>query len=155
MPQICTKCKIEKKPPDFCKDKNRPNGFNPICKECINISARARYERNKAKLSEVHKTYNNSPRGKYNWYRRNALNKNIEFHLTFEEFMSFWNLSCSYCGDAIITIRLDRVDNAVGYDVENVVSCCWPCNSMKRCMTKDEFISQCDKIASRNLIKGY
>ena len=36
---------------------------------------------------------------------------------------------------------LDRVDNSIGYILENVVPCCVTCNSMKMAMSYNEFIT--------------
>lgn len=35
--KICTKCKTEKDNIQFSKDKNRGDGFFPICKKCTNL----------------------------------------------------------------------------------------------------------------------
>ena len=63
-----------------------------------------------------------------------------------EEFVSFWNKNCFYCGDKINGIGLDRVDNSIGYEIKNVVPCCEICNTMKMTETYNSFINQCMKI---------
>ncbi len=42
---------------------------------------------------------------------------------------------------------IDRVDNSVGYEVDNCVPCCGVCNRMKRDLTKDQFIDHVHKIS--------
>lgn len=36
---------------------------------------------------------------------------------------------------------LDRIDNALGHSVENVVTCCWRCNKAKGEMSQREFLN--------------
>jgi 5-methylcytosine-specific restriction endonuclease McrA len=92
-----------------------------------------------------------SPKSKYNIYRLSAKNRGIEFTLTFEQFLSFYQKPCYYCGDPIETVRLDRVDNSKGYILNNVVSCCWECNKLKSDMDAIGFVHICLKVA-QNLI---
>ncbi|MFA5048406.1 MAG: hypothetical protein WC516_05295 [Patescibacteria group bacterium] len=86
--------------------------------------------------------------GKFNTYKRVSKKRNKIFNITFEEFLSFWQKPCFYCGSEIETIGLDRIDNNKGYELENVVSCCKRCNTAKSNMTYKEFIELCKRIAS-------
>lgn len=61
----------------------------------------------------------------------------------------FWQKPCHYCGEAIPTAGLDRVDNTKGYVLDNLVSCCTFCNAAKNTQTMDEFIVRCKKIVAR------
>lgn len=38
---ICTKCKLEKELPEFCKDKNVKLGYKPLCRECNKAKSKA------------------------------------------------------------------------------------------------------------------
>jgi hypothetical protein len=44
---------------------------------------------------------------------------------------------CHYCNDELGSTRencgvgLDRLDNLIGYELDNVVSCCGPCNVIR------------------------
>lgn len=57
--------------------------------------------------------------------------------LTFEEFATLIKLPCHYCENLLGTTQsssgynLDRLDNNSGYLKENVVPCCFICNSIK------------------------
>lgn len=84
--------------------------------------------------------------GKYNAYKRSAKQRNIQFSLTKEDFQKYWQLPCTYCGDTINTLGLDRVENSRGYTVDNVVPCCTTCNRMKLTFSKEEWFSQMNKI---------
>jgi len=77
------------------------------------------------------KTWHQSPIGKYKAYRDGAKKRNMEFNLTLEEFSSYWQLDCNYCGSSIATIGLDRIDSSIGYNINNIVPCCSRCNEMK------------------------
>ena len=44
---------------------------------------------------------------------------------------------------------IDRVDNSVGYTIDNCVSCCGMCNFMKRSYNQLDFINQAIKISNK------
>lgn len=50
-------------------------------------------------------------------------------------------------GSGLFAHGIDRVDNSVGYTIENCVPCCTSCNFMKGKMTKDDFIEKVSQIA--------
>jgi|SRR3989338_1466981 len=90
--------------------------------------------------------YCKTPKGKYNLYKKGADKREIPFTLTFDQFLSFWQNPCFYCGSTIATIGLDRLDNSNGYLVGNVVPCCFWCNRMKNKDSAPDFISRCFKV---------
>ena len=71
-------------------------------------------------------------------------NRNLEFDLSYEEFLFLTQIGiCYYCdrpniiwrpflGDGRHRYNLDRKDNTKGYTFDNVVVCCKECNMMKR-----------------------
>lgn len=162
----------------FYYRKDRKSGFYFECKECkkeknkeyrkINsqkikewrennkeISKKYR-EKNREKLKkyreenkEKHKTYHLKPQYKFNSYKKNAKKRNLNWDLSFEEFKQFWQQSCIYCGDDIETIGLDRIDNSIGYVKDNIVSCCFHCNFMKKKYSIKDFIEHCEKIVRK------
>jgi hypothetical protein len=77
------------------------------------------------------RAYTTSPRGRYLSFRQNANVRGIEFSLSLDDMMAFWQVPCFYCGEEIPSVMLDRIDNSKGYDVGNVRSCCRRCNEMK------------------------
>ena len=83
---------------------------------------------------------------KYTQYLTAAQKRNYGFDLTKEEFNGFWQKPCHYCGGAIETIGLDRVDSTMGYSIDNVVPCCSVCNRMKTDHTVEEFLEHVQKI---------
>ena len=90
------------------------------------------------------------PSCKYSEYKTNAKRRDLEFNLTLEEFKTFWQKDCSYCGDPIITVGIDRIDSNKGYILENTISCCKICNLMKNKYDADFFLSHCLKVTLRN-----
>jgi hypothetical protein len=67
---------------------------------------------------------------------------------------------CYYCGDppsktdpddpskSFVYNGIDRKDNNEGYTLENVESCCYSCNMLKRDMSHDAFLELCRKVAT-------
>ena len=169
--KICPACKIEKKASEFYKSKQRKDGLRCQCKECERKKnaereplyretrkkyrqsnrckelKRQQYKNNKDKVIENNKKQSKKTLGgRLFSYKRSATARNIDQNLTDEEFKSFWQVSCSYCGSEIKTIVLDRIDSDKGYQLDNVISCCSICNKMKMDLSYDKFINQINKI---------
>lgn len=76
--------------------------------------------------------------------------------------------SCYYCNvepDQKVTDRpgrngiyiyngLDRVNNELGYEIENVVPCCGTCNKAKNVMTQEEFLTWISRVYAHSISKG-
>lgn len=97
---------------------------------------------------EYLKARRNTPAYKFASYQKGASSRAFSFELSFNQFMAFWQKPCQYCQAPIETIGLDRVDSLVGYQLDNVVSCCSICNKMKLAMSKEEFLQQCARISA-------
>lgn len=106
------------------------------------------------------------PRGRsfamfYDRYRQSSRARGIAFTITREEFAELSIQPCHYCGSEPQARRhihvaepwigngLDRVDNDGGYELGNVVPCCFRCNRMKMDMTLVEFRDHVAKIHQR------
>ena len=135
--------------------------YSYICLPCkrINDSIQRRSRdvpiRPKPNLEEIKKHkrkyslkywQDNPDKRAYHTYKNNAKTRDLVFNITFEEFMSFWQQPCSYCGDEIKTIGVDRINSSTGYDLDNLVPCCSRCNWMKSDLSTDAFIEHCKKI---------
>ena len=94
-------------------------------------------------------------------YRRQAKQRSLAFDLTKQEARCLLEGNCYYCGSPPSNISkrkysfgefvysgIDRVDNSMGYNVKNCVSCCTLCNQMKWTQSKDEFLAHIHKIKS-------
>jgi hypothetical protein len=92
------------------------------------------------------KAYGQTPQRRLAAYKSGAKQRGLSFDLTQEEFMTFWQVPCSYCGSSIDTIGLDRIDSGIGYTMTNIVSCCVVCNKMKLAMDTDTWFAQMHRI---------
>ncbi len=111
------------------------------------IWKKAHPENSREYYRQYHKKYAQTLNGKYIGYKKSARIRKFEFNLTKNQFASFWQKPCYYCGNSIETIGLDRVRNNEGYTMSNVVSCCDKCNKMKHILGKDDFLNHCKKVA--------
>ena len=147
----CSKCKKLKKLSKFHIQNDRKDGHRSWCKECINANDRKKWwinpEKSRAKHRVKLKRNQNTPRQRWHDYKKAAKVRERQWDLTFEQFMTFWQKFCYYCGDEIKTIGLDRIDNNKGYELDNLVSCCSRCNYAKRKMNQEEFIDHCKKVS--------
>lgn len=97
------------------------------------------------------------------YYRKGAKNRGLDFNLTKNEFLSFLNKNCYYCNSEprlakfttsqknrrnreIIYNGIDRLNNDIGYTLENCVTCCNICNAAKMDRTFDEFIAWINRL---------
>lgn len=83
---------------------------------------------------------------KYANYKYKAIGRGLEWSLSKAEFACLWGKSCWYCGSAVETIGIDRLDNSKGYFIQNVMPCCKTCNWMKQQMTHKQFYCHIRKI---------
>lgn len=165
----CSKCKEIKELGCFSKDKKRPDGLYLQCKPCVKEASRKRYLNNKDEINaktkkwkqdnkeaylaqqrEYNKDYIKTPSYKYREYRNGAIDRNYEFDISFDEFMSYWQKPCAYCGVEIETVGLDRVDNSLGYSIGNIQTCCFRCNRSKDTFSKQEYIEHCKRVVEFN-----
>lgn len=140
----CIDCKEKYSISEFYS--NGRGGLRPRCKKC-----------------HIKRFKRDSPLERWKKYARDAKKRGIEFDLSEEEFASFSETSCFYCGNDIDKIRLDRIDNNLGYNILNVVSCCRLCNLFKYTLTEEVFLKHVEEIylyqrklneKRNNLIKG-
>lgn len=71
-------------------------------------------------------------------YVKRCKDKNIYWELSVEFFNKLTSQPCVYCGKppsqntrGYLYNGIDRKNNKLGYDTENVVSCCGECNMLK------------------------
>lgn len=123
-------------------------GHNPEVVNRKAISNAQRYANPiiKSKIIERQRRYRNNPEFRFNMYKKAAQKRGYTFELNFEQFLSFWGKPCFYCGAQIDSIGLDRKDNKIGYNINNVVPCCATHNRMKSDMTLKEFVVACQAV---------
>lgn len=131
----CSTCGFVKPYTEFHKNTSRPDGYGGECKYCTDV---VRFE---------------NPSRRMQIYKDAASRRDIEFHLTIEEFISLTSLPCHYCG---LYSRnkdycgIDRVDSDGHYVLSNCVSCCDVCNRMKLDYTQEFFLSHIHRIYRNN-----
>jgi hypothetical protein len=92
--------------------------------------------------------YQKTLNGWYSVYKGNAKKRGLDFNLMKEEFALFLGKKCTYCGDVLTQIGIDRAYNEIGYTKENSVPCCSMCNFMKRHLPLNVFTEHCRKISN-------
>ena len=96
-------------------------------------------------------------------YRQGAKVRGLIYALTREQFKILTSRKCYYCNASpskstktanynyfgeYIYNGIDRINNELGYILDNCVSCCYPCNSMKGELTQKEFFEKIQLINS-------
>jgi hypothetical protein len=110
-------------------------GRTNICSICVD---------KKSRLSPV--------KGLYGNYRRGAEERNLNFNIDLETFETIIFKDCNYCLSppmqtykkeqakcGIVYNGIDRKNNSIGYEIENVVPCCKFCNFAKSNSSVEEF----------------
>ena len=72
-----------------------------------------------------------------------AKDRGLPFELSLEQFLSFVGKSCFYCRAETTGVGLDRIDNLLGYSMNNIVPCCRQCNVAKNNHTQTSFFAMC------------
>lgn len=86
---------------------------------------------------------------RYGTYQHNAKRKGLAFKLTLEQFTSFSDKPCEYCGRMGV-VGIDRVDNNAGYEEDNCVPCCKNCNSGKNNGSLMKWLNWRTRVAERS-----
>ena len=156
--KTCIKCSEEKSLEEFWKRDAGGHARQGRCKECRKKQKRQHYQTNRHKIIEIatrrNKQYGPTPRGRYSVYKSSAARKGNTFDLSFNEFVRYWQIPCSYCGAKIETIGLDRVDNNKGYVKGNILTCCTFCNKAKRNATPHEWYQWAERLSKKFIPKG-
>lgn len=98
---------------------------------------------------DIYRKIENQPKRVFARNKRQANRRKIKWELTYDDFMTFWQKPCSYCGKEIETIGLDRINSRKCYRIDNICACCGWCNTMKLNHTTDELVTQCKRILSK------
>jgi hypothetical protein len=114
--KVCTVCKAAKELTEFYTVKQR-GVVKPVshCKDCNRIR-------------DMH------PRNRWSRMRAQCRKYGIEFTVTRDWFVQMLNKGCHYCQGTLLDNsggNMDRIDRTKGYTPENVLPCCWLCNSAR------------------------
>lgn len=96
----------------------------------------------------------------YKSYVKNASRRSHEWNLSEDRFRELTKMECHYCGrepemiakaqggnGEYIYNGVDRVDNSLGYTIDNSITACKYCNQAKHAMSYDNFIELAHKIS--------
>jgi len=77
-----------------------------------------------------------SPKRRFSSAKNKSKKREIEWKLTLEEYTKLIEEPCYYCGNrlgkpVVSSSGLDRLDSNGCYELSNVVSCCFICNTIK------------------------
>lgn len=90
-------------------------------------------------------------------YVHSARKRKLEFKLSKIDFSSIVEQNCYYCNEkprvrkpemngGCVVNGIDRLDNTVGYIIENCVACCFKCNNAKSTLSQADFLELAEKI---------
>lgn len=85
----------------------------------------------------------------YATYRSRAEKKELEFAITNDNYKSIILQDCYLCGKKSTETNIngiDRVDNTIGYTIENCKACCKECNHMKNNFGLEELLCKFERI---------
>lgn len=136
-------------------------GVNTLVKGNTNSCGCFRKERarmlaplaNKAAVLVIKQPYGESSLNRiYGRYKHGAIQRGYSFELTKEELRNITSKNCHYCGNIPSQIAkyhaqhgeyiyngIDRLNNTIGYTIDNCVPCCGTCNRAKDIMSVDQF----------------
>ena len=98
--------------------------------------------------------------------KRGAKQRGYTWDLTSTQVRQLTTQPCYYCGEepsqgasrvwpngVYLYNGLDRVDNKLGYIINNVVPCCGICNWGKKAMTQEEFLTWISRVYKYAILK--
>ncbi len=139
MTKTCTHCHEEKDENEFLTYKKSGKKMG-ACKICYALKRRKNTIKHRGTAQKREK----SPQGRFGRLKEGAKAKNVPVLITLEEYEKIISMSCYYCDNKLgsPSIRgsgLDRLDPFTGYQMDNIVSCCYFCNTIKSfLLTPDE-----------------
>jgi len=98
----------------------------------------------------ANRKYHQTIGGRYSKLKTNAKQRGIIVKISLNEYKEVVKFPCYLCGGESLELSfghgIDRVDNSVGYLLENVKACCGICNKMKMDSSLEDFIQRIKRI---------
>lgn len=137
--KTCSSCKQEKEHSEFYNCSITKDGLGSSCKLCSNDYTKKQYHNPKNRAVSLCAIY-----------KRVDFKKGIISDLT-SEFIEQEIICkpCYYCGDIKSKIGCDRIDNDIGHLKNNVVPCCYICNSVKSDKFSEKEMLELGRIISK------
>jgi len=170
--KYCRSCDTIKDIDLFGKDKHKKSGRVSKCKDCAYIyqkeyreknrelcNKKARdwrsknNEKNRENVRNLRKSKYNSIAEKYRILKTTSKARNLECIITLEQYSAIIeHRTCYYCDQDFKNeggTNLNRIDNNIGYTVDNVKPCCKICNRIMNKFTREELLARLKKISER------
>jgi hypothetical protein len=112
----------------------RPVRAKGLCNSCYR---KQHYQANLAREREARrisgKAYYQTPRGRFRFSQKRAEQRRLSWNISEEFYGELLKMPCVYCRQPLnrMGCGLDRVDNARGYEEDNVRPCCGACNRIR------------------------
>ncbi len=161
----CLECNTE----HVVDGRNVRSGQSKRCLSCGNING---HDKQKGTIRTTRSPKEVAEHYLLNTKKTGARKRGYEWSITKADFVKLIYDNCYYCGtrpsneinpvkwmnmtysnndDCIIKYNgLDRIDSTKGYLLENVVTCCYQCNTAKMDYTQEEFLQLVNRIAKRH-----
>jgi hypothetical protein len=105
------------------------------------LPKRKAYE-NKRLGQKQYRNYVTSLKTRFNKAPAEARKRNLSWDIDFEYYCKILNKNCHYCNKTLLDetgSSLDRINNNLGYEINNVLPCCGNCNKIRgHRLTKEE-----------------
>lgn len=147
--KFCLSCKTEKVLDLFYFDSS-VSRHKSKCKSCENKirhtdEYRARIRKSNKTPTQLanHAKYRKTIKGRFTNFKAQAKSRGKILEITLQDYEILVNRDCHYCQLPLDNegIGLDRLDNSLGYNINNVVPCCGLCNLVKGfCLTVEEML---------------
>jgi len=89
-------------------------------------------------------------KSQYGRLKQTAATRNYELTISYDAFSKIIASPCLYCGEIDQRRGIDRINNSLGYTVENAAPCCKICNYMKKTLTTEDFLKHAKRIVLHN-----
>ena len=114
---------------------------------CNSLQKQHFYICNQCHYKRYHTKWAQSLLGVFYRYKSEAKRRNRIFKLSQNELWALVTQPCFYCGNIEKNFNgVDRIDNNIGYVLNNCVPCCSICNFMKHTQPQNQFIHKCFEI---------
>jgi hypothetical protein len=128
------------------------------CKPCVLLRNRSRYKQ----INENRRRSRSSGTNTARWILKDAKSsdkkRGFVCDLTKADIETIISCPCSYCGETSLRMTLDRIDNARGHTLGNVVPACIRCNYVRRDMPYAAWLIVAEgvrKAAAQNLFGAW
>lgn len=108
------------------------------------------YSKNKKKYLDKWNAWARTINGQFITSKNHAKKNNKEWTISLEEYKLLRSKNCYYCSGKLpeTSRALDRINNAKGYTLDNVVPCCYGCNNLR-----SNVLSQIETVEIIKLLK--